>query len=124
MTNKIKVLVVEDEEIIGKALQSKLQNDFDFTIAKNGELGLEQAKTIIPDVVLLDLIMPKMSGFEVLEKLKKDSTTKDIPVMILSNLDDSTYLKKAEGLGALDYMVKTKTNLEEIKNKIHEVTKK
>ncbi len=124
MADKIKVLVVEDEEIIGKALQTKLQNEFNFTIAKNGEEGVEQAKAILPDVILLDLIMPKMSGFEVLEKLKRESSTKQIPIMILSNLDDSAYLKKAEGLGAIHYMVKTKTNLEEIKNKIHEVTKK
>ena len=124
MAEKTKILVVEDEEIICKALKTKLQIDFDITVASNGEQGLATAKSVKPDIIFLDLIMPKMSGFEVLEKLKIDANTSSIPVIILSNLDDSAYLKKAKDLGAVDYMVKTKTNLEEIKSKIHELTKK
>ncbi len=124
MTDKIKVLVVEDEEIIGRALKSKLKNDFEITIAVDGEDGVAQAKAIKPNIIFLDLIMPKMSGFEVLEKLKRDDATSNIPVIILSNLDDSAYLKKAKDMGAFDYMVKTKTNLEEIKTKINELNNK
>ncbi|MDD5342717.1 MAG: response regulator [Patescibacteria group bacterium] len=125
MNNKITVLVVEDEDIISKALKTKLEkNDFIIELARNGNDGVEFAKTKKPNIILLDLIMPKMSGFEVLEKLKADPTTKEIPVLILSNLDDSSYIKKARDFGVAEYLVKTKTNLEEIKTKIHEYTKK
>ncbi|MBU0706777.1 response regulator [Patescibacteria group bacterium] len=124
MAKQIKVLIVEDEEIISKALATKLgKNKFNITLAMDGATGLELAKKEMPDIVLLDLIMPKMSGFEVLEKIKKDPATNKIPVVILSNLDDSSYLKKGIEAGAAEYMVKTRTNLEEIIAKIHEIVK-
>ncbi|MDP3964674.1 MAG: response regulator [bacterium] len=126
MPKNITVLVVEDEEIISQALKSKLEKikEFNVKLAMDGEAGFEAAKSEKPDVILLDLIMPKMSGFDVLNKLKDDPDTKNIPVVILSNLDDSAYIKKAQDGGALDYLVKTRTNLEEIIDKVKASVKK
>ncbi|MFA5107430.1 MAG: response regulator [Patescibacteria group bacterium] len=124
-TQPITVLVVEDEEIISKALQTKLEkNNFSIHVAREGEAGLAMAASAKPDVILVDLLMPRVSGFEFLRRLKENSELKSIPAIVLTNLDDTSYQKKAMDLGAAEYLVKTRTNLDELKNKIHEYAKR
>ena len=79
---------------------------FTVLIADNGESGLALVKKELPDLVLLDVMMPKMDGFEVLAELKKDAKTKDIPVLLLTNLSQQGDLEKGKNLGAADYVVK------------------
>ncbi len=116
---KQKILIVEDEAILQKALQEiLLQEDYEVVSALDGELGLKMAVSEAPDMILLDLIMPKMDGFEVLEALKKDEKTKKIPIIILTNLGGTEDVQKALVLGATNYVVKADHDLSEIVGKI------
>ena len=122
MANNKKVVIVEDDDFISKALEIKLENTpVDFMVAKDGEVGLEMIKKEKPDLVLLDLILPKLYGFDVLKKLKEDDSTKNIPVIILTNLGQDEEAQKGKDLGALDYFVKADTSLEKIVSRIEEV---
>ena len=116
-----KILVVEDEKpmssILGKELK-KLDHEVEF--AYDGEEAVEKAKVMNPDLVLLDLILPKINGFEVLEKVKGDSDISSIPVIVLSNLGTDDDIKHAIKLGAEDYYVKAQHPLLEIVEKVTE----
>lgn len=115
----IKILIVEDEEALAKVLEEKFQNEeFKTAIARNGEAVLPLAKSFQPDIVILDLILPKKHGLEVLKELKSDAELKTIPVIVLSNLEGDEDIKKALSLGAADYFVKTQHPLKEIVEKV------
>ena len=86
--------------------------------ALDGEAGLKMAQTENPDLILLDLVLPKMHGFEVLEALKADESTKDIPIIVLTNLEAMGDVEKALELGATTYLVKASYSLEEVVQKI------
>ena len=117
-----KILFVEDESALQKALSEILAEEgYQAIQALDGEDGLRLAKSELPELILLDLILPKKDGFSVLEELKKDSATKDIPVLILSNLDRAEDIERATSLGAKSYLVKTDYKLPEIVQKIKEV---
>jgi DNA-binding response OmpR family regulator len=93
---KQKILIIEDEETLQKALQEiLLQENYEVVSALDGELGFKMASSEMPDIILLDLILPKMDGFEVLEALKKDEKTKKIPIIILTNLGGTEDVQKA-----------------------------
>lgn len=92
--------------------------------ALNGEIGLRLAKTGKPDLILLDLILPKLHGFDVLKKLKEDSETKNIPIIILTNLGQMEDVEKALELGATTYLVKTQYALKDLINKVKEILSK
>ena len=120
--NKQKILIVEDEATLQKTLQEVLTVEgYNALSALDGQRGFEIAKEEIPDLILLDIILPKMNGFEVLESLKNDETTKFIPVIILTNLGDLNDIQKALDLGATTYLVKADFSLEDILKKIKEV---
>jgi len=89
--------------------------------ALNGEEGLSIAKKELPDLILLDLILPKKNGFEVLGELKNDPATKDIPIIVLTNLEGSSDIERALALGATTYLVKANYALEDIMAKIEGV---
>lgn len=89
--------------------------------ALDGEAGLNLAKKETPDLILLDLVLPKKNGFEVLEEIKKDSSTKNIPVIVLTNLEGSAEVERALSLGATTYLVKTNYKLDELLGKIEGV---
>jgi len=91
--------------------------------ALDGETGLRLVKSQKPDLILLDLILPKIHGFEVLKKLKEDKETKDIPVIVLTNLEGVGDVDKALGLGATTYLVKAQYSLEEVVEKIKKALK-
>ncbi|KXS47563.1 MULTISPECIES: response regulator transcription factor [Halanaerobium] len=102
-----KILVVDDEKnirlVVGKSLEKA---GFDVDYAVDGVQAVEKANDINPDLILLDLRLPKMNGFLVLEALKSDTSTEDIPVIILSALSEEDDVQKAISLGAEDFLVK------------------
>ena len=121
---KIKILLVEDEEMLANMYETKFKNEgFDIEKALNGEDGLKKAKEMLPDFILLDIIMPKMDGFAVLKSLKKDEKTKNIPVMLLTNLGQEEDIQRGEELGGVGYLVKANTTpsevVEMVKNKLN-----
>jgi len=114
-----KILFVEDESALQKTFGDVLgQEGYKVVSALDGEMGLKMAKTEKPDLILLDLILPKMHGFEVLKELKEDETTKDIPIIVLTNLESMGDVEKALELGATTYLVKASYTLEEVVTKI------
>ncbi|MDZ7726294.1 MAG: response regulator [Candidatus Campbellbacteria bacterium] len=120
--DKKKVLAVEDDLFLKELLAGKLSDDeFDVSYAATGEDALELADSEKPDIILLDILLPGMSGFEVLEKLKADEGTKDIPVVILSNFGQTEDIEKGKSLGAVDFLVKANNSLDAIVEKVREV---
>jgi len=112
---KMKLLWVEDDKLIGTILAKKLVTaGFDLFHAKNGEEALEALKTSKPDAIVVDLLLPGMSGFEILQKIKMDPAFKDIPMMVLSNLSKPSDIEKARVLGAKKFLVKAATSLDQI----------
>jgi DNA-binding response OmpR family regulator len=108
-----RILVVEDDRFLRKAAEAALRRQgFTVLVASDGEEGLRVARSELPDLVLLDLIMPGLQGFEVLKLLKEEATTSAIPVIILSNLGQDSDVKKAMEAGAVDYMVKANLALD------------
>jgi len=120
-----KVLFIEDEPSLQKALSLSLKaQGFDVLSAFDGESGLSMVKESKPDLVLLDLILPKMDGFTVLEELKKMPETKDMPVIVLTNLDDTEDVQRVLDLGATNYLIKASYNTEDIAGKVKEILEK
>lgn len=118
------ILLVEDEPILQKTLSAALrQEGYDVKNALDGELGLLAAKDIKPDLILLDLILPKMDGFEVLDALKADPVLSQIPVIVLTNLESPQDIEKAIEKGAKTYLVKANYELTEIIQKIKDTIK-
>ncbi len=120
--NKTKILLIEDEEMLANMYEVKFKNEgYDLEKALDGAQGLEKAKSLKPDFILLDIIMPKMDGFSVLKALKEDPETKDIPVMLLTNLGQDEDRERGKQLGAIGYLVKANITPSEV---VAEVKKK
>lgn len=116
-----KILVVEDEVTLHKALvDSLIQAGYETLSALDGELGWDLVSKEIPDLVLLDIILPKLDGFEVLAKMKENPKTADVPVIILTNLGDIPDIQKALDLGASTYLVKADFHLEDVLKKVEQ----
>ncbi len=114
-----KILIIEDEEILLELLQKKLiKEGYEVSIAKNGVEGLEKVKEEIPDVILLDIIMPKMGGFEVMKELQKEEKFSNIPIIIISNSGQPVELDLAQKLGAKDWLIKTDFDPQEVIDKV------
>jgi len=114
-----KILIVEDEEILLTALSEELkQEGFNVIGAHDGVEGVEMAGKEKPDLILLDLVMPRLDGIGALKQMKENPEIKDIPVVILTNLSDYGKVSDALTLGAMDYLVKANYRLEELVNKI------
>lgn len=117
-----KILFIEDESALQRALTQVLHEEGYQTLsALDGEIGVNVAKKEIPDLILLDIILPKKDGFTVLSELKSDPTTKRIPVIILTNLESSKDLERAIELGSTTYLVKTNYRLDEVVEKIKNI---
>ena len=122
MAEKPKILVVEDEEILLTALKEELATGgYEVEGAVDGQDGLDKVKAFKPNLILLDLVMPKMDGMEMLQRLKGDSDTRDIPVVILTNLSDYERISEALSLGAMDYLVKANYKLDDLLDKVKTV---
>ena len=114
-----KILLVEDEEILIDLLQKKLtQEGYEISIAKDGEEGLKTMSELKPDLILLDIIMPKMGGFEVMEEMAKSPELKKIPVIVISNSGQPVEIDKAQQLGAKDWLIKTEFDPQEVIEKV------
>lgn len=101
------VLLVEDDTFLANIYKTKFEMEgFKVSVAENGEIGLADAKKKKPDIVLLDILLPKMDGFTVLKKLKEDDEVKKIPVILLTNLGQKDDVEKGLELGAIDYLIK------------------
>ncbi len=119
-----KILFIEDESALQKTFGDILkQEGYEIISALDGEIGLKLAKTEKPDLILLDLILPKIYGIEVLRKLKEDKITKEIPIVILTNLEEMKDIDKALELGAKSYLIKAQYTLEEVVEKIKKAIK-
>ncbi|PJA02465.1 response regulator, partial [bacterium (Candidatus Gribaldobacteria) CG_4_10_14_0_2_um_filter_36_18] len=102
-----KILIIEDDKFLRELIVRKLsQENFDVVEAIDGEDGIKKVKETIPDLLLLDLILPGIDGFEVLSKIKEEPATASIPVIILSNLGQREDIERGLKLGAVDYLVK------------------
>lgn len=119
MANKRKILIVEDEIPLVKALEGKFARaGFAVEVALDGIEALKKLKTSKPDLILLDMLLPRMDGFEFLEKLKKDKDLKDIPVVIFSNLTQESDMERGLSLGALEYIDKSKITIKGLVDKV------
>ena len=119
MANKKSILLVEDDEFLAELYATKLNLEgFEVSLAVDGEKGLKLAKEVAPDLILLDIILPKMDGFEVLKGLKSDPSLKKIPVILLTNLSQKDEVQKGLSLGAKDYLIKAHFMPSEVVKKI------
>lgn len=119
MDNKEKVLLVEDDLALLKIYSNKLRiNNFNVLMATTGDEALRMAMTEKPAIILLDVILPEKDGFMVLEELKKQAPTKNIPVIILSNLGQASDIERGKKLGAKDYLVKSDVSLVDLVEKV------
>jgi DNA-binding response OmpR family regulator len=120
-----KILFIEDESALQKTFRDILEKEgYQMISALDGESGLRLAKSEKPDLILLDLILPRKDGFEVLKELKEDETTRGIPVIVLTNLEDIQSVERAIGLGATTYLVKAQYTLEEVIQKVKKALEK
>lgn len=118
-----KILIIEDDKFLRELIVRKLstEKEFETVNAMDGESGLKVFKESKPDVVLLDLILPGIDGFEVLTKMKQDPALSPVPVIILSNLGQKDDVERGMKLGAADYMVKAHFTPNEIVEKVKQV---
>ncbi|MFA5932249.1 MAG: response regulator [Candidatus Paceibacterota bacterium] len=115
------ILIVEDEDILSSVLQEKFEEkNFKVILAKDGSVVLPLVKKNRPDAILLDILLPKVNGMEVLSQLKADEDLRNIPVIVMSNLGEDSKIKEALQLGAVDYMVKTQHPINELIEKVKE----
>ncbi|HUV46511.1 MAG TPA: response regulator [Candidatus Bathyarchaeia archaeon] len=119
-----KILIIEDDSLIAKVFSTRLESDgHEVFTAEDGNVGLLLAKKEIPDVLLLDLMMPKVSGLEVLEQLKKDPRTQKIPVLVYSNLGREKEISQAKALGASEFITKADSTPQQVVEKIESYLK-
>lgn len=116
------ILLVEDDNFLANIYKTKFEMEgFKVTAVEDGEAGLVEAKRKNPDIILLDILLPKKDGFAVLEELKKDSATADIPVLILTNLGQKDDVEKGMQLGAVDYLIKAHFKPSETVEKVKKI---
>lgn len=121
---KKRILIVEDESALNQALVEFLTaENFEVLSAMDGEEGSKIAIAKKPDLVLLDIILPKKDGYEVLEELKSNNSTKNIPVILLTNLESAQDIQKAFEKGATTYLVKSSYKMQDVVRKIKETLK-
>ncbi|MDP3974784.1 MAG: response regulator [Candidatus Jorgensenbacteria bacterium] len=110
-----RILLVEDEPLLGNLLKQRLEKEgFEIVLARDGEEALARLRETKPDLILLDIILPKISGFELLETLQADPQFERAPVIIISNLGQESDVARGTSLGAIQYFVKAKVSIEEL----------
>ena len=125
MKKKATILIIEDEEVFRVVFGGVLK-DKGYIIheATDGKMGIEKVKSLIPDLILLDLVLPVLDGFEVLEQIRADLSINKIPIVVLSVLGEKDKMKKAFELGADDYLIKGDKSPKSILEKIEAVLSK
>lgn len=115
MPESNKILLVEDEPLLGNLLKQRLDKEgFEVILAHDGEEALARLRDTKPDLILLDIILPKISGFELLETLQADPQFEKAPVIIISNLGQESDVARGQSLGAIQYFIKAKVSIEEL----------
>lgn len=114
-----KIVIVEDEEALARVLKEKFEGEeFAVELAMDGKVALPVIQKMRPDIVLLDLMLPKRDGIDVLRDIKADRDLENLPVIVLSNLDGDEDIKQAIALGAKDYFVKSQHPIKEVVEKV------
>jgi len=122
---KKKILIIEDDRSLQNALvEMAVREGYDVSSAFDGEEGLKKTAEFKPDLVLLDIILPKKDGYEVLREIKKNEDTKNIPVLILTNLEEIGNVQKALDLGATTFMVKSDFSIKDVLEKVRNALNK
>ena len=125
MNNKPTVLLVEDDPFLSSVLRMKLEKEsFKVVRAADGDEALNflTEQGVKPDLILLDLILPKKNGFEVLETIRQDPLLEKLPVIIISNLGQPSDIERGKALGVIDYFIKARLSIEELVNKVKKQT--
>lgn len=116
--NKKRILIVEDDEHISKVYKMKFSSEgYDIILAVDGEEGIEKITSEKPDLIILDLALPKIDGFTVLKEIKKNPELAKIPVLVLSNLGQQSDKDRIIALGGNEFMIKVDYSIEEVVNK-------
>lgn len=119
-----KILIVEDDKFVRELILQKLTEEkFEVSSAKDGEEGVVKIESEKPDLILLDLILPGIDGFEVISRVRKNPNTESIPIVILSNLGEKNDVDRGIKLGANDYMIKAHFTPKEIVEKVRGILK-
>ncbi len=114
-----KILLIEDEELIISLLQRKLEKEgYQVSVARNGVEGMEKMREDKPDLILLDIVMPRMGGFEVMGEMRKEKELRVIPIIIISNSGQPVELDRAKKMGVRDWLIKTEFDPKEVLSKI------
>ncbi|MDD5438441.1 MAG: response regulator [Patescibacteria group bacterium] len=118
------ILQIEDDAFLAQIYSKKLESlGFEVLVAGSGEDGLRIVSKETPACILLDILLPGMDGYEVLEKLKSDPSTSEIPVIVVSTMGQREDIEKAKSLGAAGYMIKAHVSPQDIANKVNEILK-
>lgn len=121
MQNK-KILIVEDDQFLANLASGKLESEgFNIELAMDGESAMQKVAETKPDLIILDILLPGINGFDVLQKLKKNPEHKNIPVILLTNLGKAEDIEQGRRLGAADYLIKSQYTLDEIVNRVKKV---
>jgi len=121
LSNGHLILIVEDEKPLLKAMADKFGHEgFRVLTSENGEKGLALALENLPEIILLDIVMPKMDGVTVIKNLRENEKTKKIPIILLTNLYDNEKLAEAGKYGVFDYLIKSDWKLEDVVHKVKE----
>ncbi len=126
-TSSKNILLVEDDDFLSSLLKNRLQKEgFEVNIAKDGEQALKALKLKRPNLILLDIILPKKSGFEVMEEMRNDPQiqSNEPPIIIISNLGQPEDVARGQELGAIEYFIKAKTSIDDLVQKIREFIEK
>lgn len=124
MARNKNILIIEDDEFLRSLAAKRLEKDgYKVLAAIDGDSGLKMAGEEAPDIILLDLLLPGTSGYEVLEKLRATENTKNTPVIVFSNLGQKEDVEKAKSLGANDFLIKANFTLDDVVTKIQEYVK-
>ena len=120
----VHILIIEDDTFLSNIYKTKFDMEgFKISTSENGKVGLADVKKKKPDIILLDILLPKMDGFAVLEALKADAEVKNIPVILLTNLGQKDDVEKGLELGAVDYLIKAHFKPSEVVDKVKKVLK-
>ncbi len=124
MGDKKTILLVEDDTFVSDIYQTKISKEgFEVIPAENGLEALKKLEARIPDLILLDIVMPYMDGIETLKKIKAKEEWKKVPIILLTNLSEKEKIEEALGLGANDYLIKSHFTPSEVISKVNMVLK-
>ena len=122
---KIKVFIIEDDAYISDMYKIKLESEnFEVDIANDGIEGMKKLEKEVPDIILLDIVMPKIDGFSVLKMIKKNEALKNLPVILLTNLSQKENIERGFELGATSYIIKAHFTPSEVVDKVKEALNK